>query len=267
MADRAAGADRGPAGLRRDRPRDRQGLRRAVPLRGRRPQPAGAAHRRPTARRPCWSRWSGPALRSSNHSRRKEAIENLEALASTCSNLTHLLLVRDLRKLTGRVSSAGSELPHVTRRRRLEAPPGKIWPVVSDPYHLPRWWPRTQRVENVSEGGREPRAASGPRCWRPATAARSGPTTAASARPPRKRYAFEQLLEGTPFEGFLRQRPHRDPPGARGRRHRGDAGEPSSGCAGLSRLGGFMMRRATGRTLAEALAGSSLDGERRAVAD
>jgi DNA-binding transcriptional MerR regulator len=43
----------------------------------------------------------GPALRSSNHSRRKEAIENLEALASTCSNLTHLLLVRDLRKLTG----------------------------------------------------------------------------------------------------------------------------------------------------------------------
>jgi DNA-binding transcriptional MerR regulator len=43
----------------------------------------------------------GPNLRSSNHSRRKEAIENLEALASTCSNLTHLLLVRDLRKLTG----------------------------------------------------------------------------------------------------------------------------------------------------------------------
>jgi DNA-binding transcriptional MerR regulator len=43
----------------------------------------------------------GPALRSNNHTRRKEAIENLEALASTCTNLTHLLLVRDLRKLTG----------------------------------------------------------------------------------------------------------------------------------------------------------------------
>jgi len=43
----------------------------------------------------------GPALRSSNHSRRKEAIENLETLAAACSNLTHLLLVRDLRKLTG----------------------------------------------------------------------------------------------------------------------------------------------------------------------
>ncbi len=43
----------------------------------------------------------GPALRSSNDTRRREAIENLEALASTCSSLTHLLLVRDLRKLTG----------------------------------------------------------------------------------------------------------------------------------------------------------------------
>ncbi|MDP9189066.1 MAG: MerR family transcriptional regulator [Actinomycetota bacterium] len=43
----------------------------------------------------------GPALRSSNATRRKEAIENLEALAATSSSLTHLLLVRDLRKLTG----------------------------------------------------------------------------------------------------------------------------------------------------------------------
>lgn len=43
----------------------------------------------------------GPALRSSNHKRRREAIENLESLAGTCSNLAHLLLIRDLRKLTG----------------------------------------------------------------------------------------------------------------------------------------------------------------------
>jgi len=42
-----------------------------------------------------------PALRSSNHARRREAIDNLETLAATTSNLTNLLLVRDLRKLTG----------------------------------------------------------------------------------------------------------------------------------------------------------------------
>jgi DNA-binding transcriptional MerR regulator len=43
----------------------------------------------------------GPALRSQNHSRRKEAIENLEALATACGQLIHLMLVRDLRRLTG----------------------------------------------------------------------------------------------------------------------------------------------------------------------
>jgi hypothetical protein len=43
----------------------------------------------------------GPALRSSNNSRRREAMDNLETLAAAVSNLTNLLLVRDLRKLTG----------------------------------------------------------------------------------------------------------------------------------------------------------------------
>ena len=43
----------------------------------------------------------GPALQSSNATRRREAIENLETLAATTGSLTHLLLVRDLRKLTG----------------------------------------------------------------------------------------------------------------------------------------------------------------------
>ena len=43
----------------------------------------------------------GPGLRSSNHNVRQEAIENLESLAAAVSNLTHMLLVRDLRKLTG----------------------------------------------------------------------------------------------------------------------------------------------------------------------
>ena len=42
----------------------------------------------------------GPALRSNSAARRKEAVENLESLAAVCTNLQHLLLVRDLRKLT-----------------------------------------------------------------------------------------------------------------------------------------------------------------------
>jgi len=43
----------------------------------------------------------GPGLRSPNHNTRREAMENLESLAAACNNLTHMLLVRDLRKLTG----------------------------------------------------------------------------------------------------------------------------------------------------------------------
>jgi DNA-binding transcriptional MerR regulator len=42
-----------------------------------------------------------PALRSRSQARRKEAIENLESLASVCGHLKHLLLVRDLRRLKG----------------------------------------------------------------------------------------------------------------------------------------------------------------------
>jgi DNA-binding transcriptional MerR regulator len=42
-----------------------------------------------------------PALRSRNAARRKEAIETLENLAAVASHLKHLLLIRDLRKITG----------------------------------------------------------------------------------------------------------------------------------------------------------------------
>ncbi len=42
-----------------------------------------------------------PALRSRNPERRREAVEALESLAAIASHLKHLLLVRDLRKLTG----------------------------------------------------------------------------------------------------------------------------------------------------------------------
>jgi DNA-binding transcriptional MerR regulator len=43
----------------------------------------------------------GGSLRSRNPERRKEALENLENLAATVSHLKHLLLIRDLRRLTG----------------------------------------------------------------------------------------------------------------------------------------------------------------------
>jgi DNA-binding transcriptional MerR regulator len=43
----------------------------------------------------------GPSLRSRSPARRSEALESLESLAATCTQLKHLLLVRDLRRLRG----------------------------------------------------------------------------------------------------------------------------------------------------------------------
>lgn len=69
-----------------------------------------------------------------------------------------------------------------------------------------------------------------------------------------QRYAFEQLLDGTPFEGILRS--------ARTeiRLEPADAETEVTVVSdqrlkGLSRFGSLMMRRATGRTLNDALAG------------
>lgn len=144
-------------------------------------------------------------------------------------------------------------MPRVTRRRTLPAPPGTIWPLVADPHHLPRWWPRTQRVENVTEGGGERG-----RKWTQVLETRDGRAIRAdyrcTASSVGKRYAYEQLLEGTPFEGFLQSarteiRLQAQGPGTE------VTLESDQRLRGLARLGGFMMRRATGRTLAEALNG------------
>lgn len=143
-------------------------------------------------------------------------------------------------------------MPRVVRRRRLEASPGAVWSVVSDPYHLPRWWPRTQRVENVTSGEGKGRK------WTQVLETRDGRGVRADYRcisaARGERYVFEQLLEGTPFERILRSSRTEI------RLSPSDGGTEVAMASeqrlrGLSRLGGFMMRRAIGRNLSEALAG------------
>jgi uncharacterized protein YndB with AHSA1/START domain len=38
----------------------------------------------------------------------------------------------------------------VLRSRRVAASPEAVWQILSDPHHLPRWWPGVARVEDVS---------------------------------------------------------------------------------------------------------------------
>jgi uncharacterized protein YndB with AHSA1/START domain len=37
------------------------------------------------------------------------------------------------------------------RSRTIAASPDELWEIISDPHHLPRWWPRVTRVEDVTE--------------------------------------------------------------------------------------------------------------------
>ena len=146
-------------------------------------------------------------------------------------------------------------MPRVSRSRTLGASPREVWSVVSDPYHLPRWWPQTQRVENVTAGEGKGRK------WTQVLETKDGRGVRADYRcvssANGERYVFEQLIEGTPFARVLvssRTEIHLEP--------EGDGTEVTmrteQKLRGLSRTGGFMMRRATGRKLVEALQG--LDG-------
>ncbi len=124
--------------------------------------------------------------------------------------------------------------------------------MVSDPYHLPRWWPRTKRVENVSAG--EPKG----RRWTQVLETRDGRGVRADYRcvsaASGERYVFEQQLEGTPFEGILRSARTE----IRLKQGEGQTEvtlRSEQRLKGMSRFGSPMLRRATARTLSEALAG------------
>lgn len=143
-------------------------------------------------------------------------------------------------------------MARVVRRRRISASAREIWSVISDPYHLPRWWPRTSRVENVTGGDAKGRR------WTQVLETRDGRGVRADYRcisaASGERYVFEQQVDGTPFERILRSSRTEI-------RLRPSDGETEVTLAseqrlrGLSRFGSPMMRRAVGRTLAEALSG------------
>jgi uncharacterized protein YndB with AHSA1/START domain len=42
-------------------------------------------------------------------------------------------------------------MPDASRSRTIAAPVQELWEVIGDPHHLPRWWPRVTRVEDVEQ--------------------------------------------------------------------------------------------------------------------
>ena len=139
-------------------------------------------------------------------------------------------------------------MPTTVRAREVAAPPDAVWRLVGDPYHLPRWWPRVARVEAVA-GGRFTEVLQG---------TRSGRSVRADFRIEEKRRGellrFSQEVAGSPFERVLKEAETLI------------AIAPTEGgtrvaitlrqrMRGMSRLGGFLVRRATRKVLDEALDG------------
>ncbi len=79
------------------------------------------------------------------------------------------------------------------RTRVLAAPRERVWCVVADPWHEPRWWPRVERVEAVSPQGWTSVLRS-----RRDTLVRVDWVVEASRRPAERRWAQE--VAGTAFE-------------------------------------------------------------------
>jgi carbon monoxide dehydrogenase subunit G len=129
----------------------------------------------------------------------------------------------------------------------IQARPGRVWKLIQDPHHMPRWWPGVRRMEGV-DGDRFTQVHYSRR-GRPV---RMDFRVIASEAP--RRRVWEQELVGTPFERVLSQ--------AVTEVQLEPAGEGTQvtivltqKLRGLSRTGGFMFRRATRKKLDEALEG------------
>ena len=136
----------------------------------------------------------------------------------------------------------------VKRQRTVAAAPDAVWRLVSDPHHLPRWWPQVQRVEEVTGDA-----------WTKVLLTPRGRTvradyTRVSWQPPAK-LVWRQEVEESPFEQILDESVTSialEPVGESETRVRLQAEQELHG---RYRFGGFMLRRATKKQLDQALDG------------
>ena len=138
-------------------------------------------------------------------------------------------------------------MPVTRRSRSLAADPADVWKLVADPHHLPRWWPRVERVEDVADGAFTElmRTAKGKAVRADFLLVRADAQT--------HTLTWEQQLEGSPFARVLSS--------SQTQVTLQSDGEATSVTIELRqklsgffpRFGGFMVRRAAAATLDEAL--------------
>ena len=139
-------------------------------------------------------------------------------------------------------------MPTTRRERVVAASPADVWSVVGDPYHLPRWWPKVERVEAVA-GER----------FTELLRAKSGRGIRADFRVDEKRkerlIRWSQEIAGSPFERVLALSETEVTLEGDGAGRTRVAIALRQRMRGMSRLGGFLVRRAARRVLDDALDG------------
>jgi len=139
-------------------------------------------------------------------------------------------------------------MPTTRAHRTIPATQDELWATVRDPNHQPHWWPRVERVEAVA-GGHFTQVLKSDRGRSVRADFRMGRTDKPTV------VTWEQLVQDTPFEKVLQhsQTEVRLEPEAGGATR--VTLEQRAKLRGLSRLGGFLVRRATRTQLREALDG------------
>jgi uncharacterized protein YndB with AHSA1/START domain len=140
-------------------------------------------------------------------------------------------------------------MPATRRTRTIAASVDELWALISDPHHLPRWWPRVTRVEEVQgDAFTEVMKTSRGRV------VRADFTLTATDRA-RGRLRWEQQVAGTPFARVLRTAVTEIglEPVDSGTRVTIELRQTLSGI--FPRVGAWMVRRAGGVTLDGALDG------------
>jgi uncharacterized protein YndB with AHSA1/START domain len=157
-------------------------------------------------------------------------------------------------------------VPTARCSRTIAAPAEELWQVVRDPHHLPRWWPRVTRVEDV-EGNAftEVMRTTKGRLMR-------ADFNLVQADEHERALCWSQRVEGTPFGRLLKSAETEVRLTSVDARAAGLPAPDGSdiACAGATevtielrqsltgffpRFGGFMVRRAAAATLEQALDG------------
>jgi uncharacterized protein YndB with AHSA1/START domain len=150
-------------------------------------------------------------------------------------------------------------MPKARRTRTIAAPTQELWETIRDPHHLPRWWPRVSRVEDVTEDA-----------FTEVLITKNGKYVRADfllveSDEQGRRLRWQQRVQDSPFARLLRSAETEiwlvdvaggaDGPGEPGRATEVTIEQRQTLNGFLSRFGAYMVRKAAALTLEEALDG------------